>query len=199
MVMNHLFEPFVTTKESGVSTGLGLASVYGAVKEHHGAITVDSQPGQGATFRVLLPHQSTGPHPASSGKSASRISLQGQTILLADDESMLRELMATHLEALGATVVQAADGTRAIASFVAEPDRYSLVILDQIMPGCNGAEAFRAIRKIRPSVRVLIVSGYLGDEDVLALEREGLSGFLRKPYSYLELIDLVSTGVTAEK
>ncbi len=125
------------------------------------------------------------------------INLQGQTVLVADDEPMLCELLATHLESLGATVVKAEDGRQAMALFNADPQRFSLVILDQAMPGGNGSTVFRAIRQIRPEMRVVIASGYLDEHEHLALKREGLSGFLLKPYSLAELLRLLSIRLPA--
>ncbi len=190
-VMEHLFEPFVTTKEVGKGTGLGLASVYSAVKRHHGAIMVDSEANLGTTIRILLPTCKGCPLPTQKEHQPVAVNLDGHTVLVADDEPMLRELLATHLEALGATVVKAGDGLQAIELFAANPQIFSLVILDQAMPSCNGSTAFRAIRQIRADVRVLIASGYLDDHEHDVLKNEGLSGFLHKPYTLAELLRLV--------
>ena len=192
VVKEHLFEPFVTTKEVGKGTGLGLASVYSAVKRHHGAIIVNSELNQGTTIRILLPCCQNCQAPTTNTQLPTMVNLDGQTVLVADDEPILRELLATHLEALGATVIKAEDGLQAMNLFAADPQRYSLVILDQAMPSCNGSTVFRAIRQIRPEVRVVIASGYLDEHEHDALEREGLSGFLPKPYTLAELLRLLS-------
>jgi two-component system cell cycle sensor histidine kinase/response regulator CckA len=192
VVKEHLFEPFVTTKEVGKGTGLGLASVYSAVKRHHGAIIVNSELNQGTTIRILLPCCLNCQAPTTHAQLPKMINLNGQTVLVADDEPILRELLATHLEALGATVIKAEDGLQAMNLFAADPQRYSLVILDQAMPSCNGSTVFRAIRQIRPEMRVVIASGYLDEHERDALEREGLSGFLPKPYTLAELLHLLS-------
>ena len=185
-VMARLFEPFVTTKEKGKGTGLGLASVQGTVRDHCGAISVETQPGTGTTFRILLPITPVAVvEPTPAGPAP--VDLHGQTILIADDEDLVRGMLAAQLTDAGATVVAAVDGQQAVELFSAEPDRFTLVILDQVMPRLNGISAFRVMHALRPATRILLSSGFVG-EQAMDTEVSGLAGFLAKPYTRAELL-----------
>jgi PAS domain S-box-containing protein len=188
-VKKRIFEPFFTTKGTGKGTGLGLSAVYGTVCMHGGAISVNSAPGAGTTFRIYLPLVSdpTGVEDDVSGP----IPLGTGCILVVDDEEVLRTTAAMMLEDLGYEVLLAEDGLEGVAQFERHRDRICVVILDMIMPRMGGADAFRAIRRIDPQARVIIASGFAQEEIVSALREEGLCSFIGKPYSCGELARLL--------
>ncbi|NVN91900.1 MAG: PAS domain S-box protein [Desulfuromonadales bacterium] len=162
VVREKIFEPFFTTKETGKGTGLGLSIVYGIVKQHDGYIHVTSKPGKGSTFRIYLPVI------AGSSKRLEvpkiKISPRGtETVLLAEDEPVVRTLTKSVLEEFGYTVIEAVDGADAVEKYRENLDRIQLVILDVIMPKKNGRQSYDSIRMIRPDVKALFMSGYTGD------------------------------------
>jgi CheY-like chemotaxis protein len=179
-VIAHLFEPFFTTKPQGKGTGLGLPAVYGAMKNHKGAITVTSEPGAGSTFALYLPLQHVG-HEVTP-KALSALSERTYSILFVDDEAGIRSLASDMLEVQGHTVTTCADGQEAIEVYRAQPHDFDLVILDLIMPKLSGHETFRALRVINPKVKVLLCSGYSLSEQAQEILQEGAAGFLQKPF-----------------
>lgn len=175
-----IFEPFFTTKEQGKGTGLGLAAVYGAILQHHGAITVYSEVGQGTCFRILLPLVDG---TSSERKVTSEQMLSGSgRILVVDDEEVMRTTAKDILESVGYEVVLAKNGQEALGIFKESPSGFNLVILDMVMPVMNGRDCFVELKKISPDVRVILASGFSRDEDVEKMKHEGLNGFINKPY-----------------
>jgi two-component system cell cycle sensor histidine kinase/response regulator CckA len=173
----RIFDPFFTTKFTG--RGLGLSSVLGIVRGHKGLITVDTHPGAGTVFRVFLPLSSTSV-PARSDPAAER---QGSsTILVVDDEDVVRRMARNALERLGYQVLMAANGREAVELFAADPDRIQIVLLDMMMPVMGGEEALRRLLEIRPSLPVLAMSGFHERE---AKQRfgAGIAGFIQKPFT----------------
>jgi PAS domain S-box-containing protein len=160
----RLFEPFFTTKEKGKGTGLGLAIVYGIVKKHDGFINVYSEPGQGSTFKIYLPI-AQGDVDWKEQKDAVAVPVRGgtETILVAEDDAVLRKLSVTVLRQAGYAVIEAVDGEDAIAKFTANKDAIRLVILDGIMPKKNGKESYDAIKVLVPDIRAIFMSGYAED------------------------------------
>jgi CheY-like chemotaxis protein len=155
-----IFEPFFTTKEVGKGTGLGLAVVYGIVKQHDGHINVYSEKGTGSTFRIYLPLLESAKI-EKSGPAASLVpSGTGERILIAEDNRQVRDLTRHVLEEHGYKVVEAVDGDDAIGKFRESPDLIDLAILDVVMPKKGGKEAYEAMRRIRPDIKVFFVSGY---------------------------------------
>ena len=193
--LGKIFEPYYTTKEIDKGTGLGLASVQGAIRSAHGAIRVKTELGAGTTFTVLLPLVADeGERVTATGTQQLRGD-EGATVLVVDDEELVRLMAVRILETYGYTVMQARDGREAVDLFEANADAIDLVITDMLMPRMNGREVFYAIRRIRNDVPILAVSGYTREVDVEALEHDGLSGFIRKPYTYEELTAIVANAL----
>ena len=184
----HLFEPFFTTKELGKGTGLGLATVYGIVKQNGGFIYVDSSPGSGTTVRIYLPPAS-GPLPAPEVPTPPAAAGAGsETVLLVEDEAAVRQFARRALEASGYCVLPAADGAEALALAEQHPGPIHVLLTDVVMPGMGGPELARRLAKRRPTVRVLFSSGYTDDASVLQGVREAGTAFLQKPFAPEDLI-----------
>ena len=156
-----IFEPFYTTKEVGKGTGLGLAMVYGIVKQHNGYINVYSEPNKGTTFNIYLPLIFQAP-PAEKKHSQGIVCRGTETVLLAEDDDEVRILMRTVLEDAGYKVIESVNGEDAIQKFK-ENDNIELVVSDIIMPKKNGKEMYLEIMKLRPDIKVIFTSGYTAD------------------------------------
>ena len=181
-VLAHIFEPFFTTKDAGRGTGLGLATVYGIVKQSRGDIGVYSEPGMGTTFKIYLPAVNKASASPSSASSATLTKGEG-TILLVEDEAPLRTLTAETLRRLGYTVLQAGNGLEAIAVSDAHAGAIDILITDIVMPRMGGPELVEQLRQKRMSVRVIFMSGYT---EAAALENLKLGAdavLLTKPFS----------------
>ncbi len=192
-IQHKIFEPFFTTKEVGKGTGLGLAMVYGIVKNHHGRVYIDSEVGKGTTVHLYLPtmmqQTSSQSEKVMMEKNQKTISAN-KKILIVDDEEMLRELLAEQLIDAGYGVYEAANGYEAIEMLKqldAQQLRVDAVMLDMNMPRMSGAKAFAEIRNLFPSMPILIATGFAQDEVVQKLLESGANGLLSKPYSPEEL------------
>jgi two-component system NtrC family sensor kinase len=186
--LDKIFEPFFTTKEPGKGTGLGMTIVYNIVSRHNGFITVESEPGKGTRVRILLPIVQAA-EDVNGSKTEEYIEQGGaRTILVAEDDSGIRDLITTILTERGYEVIGVADGVEAVKQFSENREKVSLVMLDGIMPKKNGREAYREIRAMKPDVKVIFMSGYLEnmlDFDHL-MERE--IHFLQKPVLPLDIL-----------
>jgi CheY-like chemotaxis protein len=180
--LERIFEPFFTTKEVGKGTGLGLATVFGIVKQHGGFINVYSEPGKGTTFRVYLPGDSGAPEPAKA-ESNERPRRGTETILLAEDHEGLRELGKETLEALGYRVMLATSGAEAVEVFKSNPDQIDVVVLDVVMPELGGPDAYSKMSAIRPGLGVVFATGYTAEAASLTSLVEHGAVVLQKPYS----------------
>jgi two-component system, cell cycle sensor histidine kinase and response regulator CckA len=196
--IERIFEPFFTTKEVGKGTGLGLATVFGIVKQHGGFINVYSELGKGTTFRVYLPSDQGAPDPAKP-ESVEQPSKGTETILLAEDHEGLRELAQETLEALGYHVVLATNGTEAVEHFKANPDQIDLAILDVVMPGLSGPDAYSEMSVIRPNLGVVFATGYTAEAASLASLVEKGATVLQKPYSAKSLGQAIRKGLESRQ
>jgi PAS domain S-box-containing protein len=179
-VQARLFEPFFTTKEVGEGTGLGLSVVYGIVKGHNGFINVYSEEGRGSTFHVYLPAIESAVEEREVGELVWPTGTE--TILLVDDEEMVRALGQAVLEPCGYTVLMAEDGVQALEVYQAHRGEILLVVLDVIMPQMNGRECLRRLRELDPQVKVLISTGYTARGLAQELVAEGALGVVEKPF-----------------
>ena len=183
-VLERVFDPFYTTKPEG--HGLGLSTVAGIIRGHGGALRVTSKPGSGSVFTVLLPLTEEDPSTSSSGARRS-VWVGSGRVLVADDQSSVREVTQALLEALGFEVTAVASGSAAIAAVRAEPGAFRLAVLDVNMDGMDGVETRGALQALAPDIRVLLVSGFAHDEAHEILREEGPAPFLRKPYGLEDL------------
>ncbi len=186
----RIFDPFFTTKEMGRGTGLGLASAYGIIKNHGGFINVYSEEGLGTTFNFYIP--ASGKDFVSDVKPFADVIMGDATILLADDEAMIVDVGRLLLERLGYHVLTAASGGETLEIYRKEKDHIDLVILDMIMPGMGGGEAFDRLRKLNPGVRVILSSGYSVNGQATDILNRGGSGFIQKPFNLESLSQKVS-------
>ncbi len=182
----RIFEPFFTTKKLGKGTGLGLAMVYGIVRQHGGWVVVESEPGQGSTFRILLPRTQTTLVTAEEPGAGAATGGGPETILLVDDEEMIVRLGRAILEANGHRVLEARDGEEALEVFHRHRSEIRLVLLDERMPRKGGSDTLRELQRLAPEVPVVLASGYaaVGSDELLAL---GAKAYLQKPYRPTEL------------
>ena len=185
-VLPRIFEPFFTTKEVGKGTGLGLATVFGIVKQHRGWLTVSSEPGHGTTFQVFLP--------AIAAPVAAPAKPRGgtETLLLTEDEDSVRRTMRTFLERSGYTVLEAASGTEALKIWEAQKAGIALLLSDLVMPaGMNGQQLARKIQAERPALKVIYITGYSAEIAGQAIELRSNENFLQKPFHPHQLLETV--------
>jgi PAS domain S-box-containing protein len=190
----HVFEPFFTTKGPGAGTGLGLSTVYGIVKQSHGYVAVDSEPGRGTVVTVYFPRvpaiadPDAGVHPRPVESAARGGS---ETVLVVEDEEIVRALVREMLESLGYGVLQARDGEEALAVLARPEVTIDLVITDLVMPRMSGRELARRVTELAPETAVLLVSGYAGDTATADGPLEPGTAFLEKPFTAPELAEKV--------
>ena len=181
-----IFEPFFTTKDKSVGTGMGLAMVYGIVKNHGGYIGVDSVEGQGTTFRAYLPPAKTSEVPALEPAQTRVVTGTGR-IMIVDDEPLVLKVGGQMLRALGYEVVCAPGGAEAVDMYREDGQHIDLVLLDMMMPGMDGRECFHALREINPDIKVILSTGFGRDGKAQELLDEGIRGFVQKPYRLAHL------------
>jgi PAS domain S-box-containing protein len=179
----HIFEPFFTTKPKGKGTGLGLATVYGVVKQSGGYIWVQSQPGRGTRFQIFLPRVEEAlavePAPGSAGSAPHG----GETVLLVEDEELLRRMTREVLESVGYHVLEAANADEAVRVSRTYPGTIHVMLTDVVMPGLTGPELACVLAGVRPRMKVLYVSGYTDDACIPAVRAAEGTDFLQKPFT----------------
>jgi len=186
--VQRIFEPFFTTKEMGRGTGLGLATVYGIIKNHGGMIDVFSKRGQGSRFTVYLPAGRPEGETTKVVDGNDHRMLPGtETILFVDDEDIIVEVGIKMLEGLGYKVLTAKSAIEAIGFYKREGENIDLIILDMIMPEMGGGDAYDKLKEIDPNIRVLLSSGYSIDGQASEILSRGCSGFIQKPFNLLQL------------
>jgi PAS domain S-box-containing protein len=198
-VIEHIYEPFFTTKEVGKGTGLGLATVYGIVRQHKGIIEVSSEPGRGTEFCVYLPvyegQEEAGTTVSGAASGAVGVRGRGETILVAEDDDTVRRLAVAVLEKAGFKVLSARDGGEAVDLFEKNAQHVTLVLLDVVMPRRSGREVAKILRGLRPELPVIYCSGH--DFNLLGtgFPEDRLTAILHKPYSAEELLAAIGVVV----
>ena len=189
-VLDRIFEPFFSTKQTGQGTGLGLSTVLGIVKSHGGFVNVQSKPGHGSQFQVYLPAQETTETKAEVEQSLPQG--HGELILVVDDEPAIREITKTSLENYNYQAITASDGIEAIALYVENRPQISLVLTDMVMPVMDGMTTIRTLKKINPDVKIVAVSGLPTSDIIKNAQDIGIKAFLSKPYTANQLLQTIS-------
>jgi two-component system cell cycle sensor histidine kinase/response regulator CckA len=187
----RVFEPFFTTKEVGKGTGLGMAIVYGIIQQHNGCITVSSETGKGTTFRIYLPLIVEEIKEVHGTRKAGALPGGTETVLLAEDEVTVRELHKMILEGAGYRIVEAVDGQDALDKFMEHMAEVDIVVTDVVMPKTDGKSLYEEIRKIRPDMKVLFMSGYTKDIVLERGIRDDEFSYVTKPVKSFELLKKV--------
>ncbi|NLD93991.1 MAG: response regulator [Fibrobacter sp.] len=187
--LDHIFEPFYTTKETGKGTGMGLAVIFGIVQSHNGNITVESTEGKGSCFTIYIP--STNQHEPPVTADSAAIPSGKENILVIDYELVLIDLLTAILTSLGYTVTSFSDSKSALDMFRADPDKYDLVITDQTMPGISGLDLSKEMLKIRSALPVILCSGFSKQVDERIALDAGIKAFITKPFRKRELAIII--------
>lgn len=195
----QLFEPFFTTKDVGKGTGLGLATVYGFIKQSGGFITVDSEVEKGTTFSIFLPASRRFTDLTENGDKKRRSSVGAETILLVEDEDIVRKLGYDVLTASGYKVIEAVSGGEALEICAGDAQHIDLLLTDVVMPQMNGRELWERLSAQRPEMKVLFTSGYTDDMVVRSGIRNEETNFLQKPFAIDTLIDKVREVLDSEQ
>lgn len=188
-IRSRIFDPFFTTKENG--QGLGLASVVGIVRDHHGGLHVESQPGLGTTFTLVFPKSLRELTAVPPSESAAPTSHAGQCILVIDDEAPVREAVTDIMALHDVEVLTAVNGQEGIETFARHKEHVHLVLLDMSMPGMNGLDTLNGLRQVDPTVRIILSSGYAQQQIDHVVKLNGSTGFLPKPYNMDTLVSKV--------
>jgi signal transduction histidine kinase len=196
-VLPHIFEPFFTTKEVGEGTGLGLAQVYGIVKQHEGYIDVRSQVGVGTTFLVYLPALLEPQMPGEEELEEIPRG-RGETVLLVEDGPEVLQAGLAMLEHLGYRVLTARDGQQALEVHAEHKDEIALVLSDVVMPRIGGQELCQLLRERDPTIKMVLVTGYPLGEEISELRAAGIAGWVRKPFMLEQLARVVRRALHAQ-
>jgi CheY-like chemotaxis protein len=189
--LSQIFDPFFTTKEVGKGTGMGLPAAYGTIKHHGGDIFIESVPDGGSSFHILLPYSSE-VVPASDPSPDIIRAQRAASILVVDDDDIVRGLMTELLENLGYTVYQAADGEQGLQYYRDHWNQIDMVLLDMIMPRKSGEELFYALREINSEVKILVSSGYSPNDEAISKILSRGARFIQKPTTLGELSEAVA-------
>jgi PAS domain S-box-containing protein len=194
-IRGKIFEPFFTTKEIGMGTGLGLSTTLAIVKSHKGFINLESEEGRGTTFSIYLPATGMASVAGPASAEADLPVGNGELILIIDDEAAVRQITRATLEAYGYKVMTASDGAEGIAVFAENQKDIKAVITDMMMPVMDGKAAIVAIRKIRPDVKIIAVSGLASKEQLASPSEEEVQAFLTKPYTAENLLKALAAAL----
>jgi len=189
-VRQRIFDPFFSTKETGKGTGLGLASVYGIIKNHGGYIDVQSQKGHGSKFSIFLP--ASDKNVCNSSEPVPEIMKGSGTILIVDDEEMVLDVGGRVLKKLGYTVLESNNGCHAVDLYEKVQDKINLVVLDIVMPDMGGGDVYDRLKEINPDVKVLLSSGYSIDDQAREIMERGCDDFIQKPFSLKSMSEKIS-------
>jgi CheY-like chemotaxis protein len=180
-ILPHIYEPFFTTKTAGNGTGLGLAQVYGIVKQHAGDIQVDSQPNAGTTFSIYLPAIAVHSTTENEDNETKAPAGQGETILVVEDDANVCEVIRSMLEVLGYQVLTASDGTEGLAVVRNRKDEIDLVLTDVIMPNMDGVTMTQSLGTEEPDLKILMMTGYARDKNLTTEFKQQIAGWVTKP------------------
>ncbi|NOZ93673.1 MAG: PAS domain-containing protein [Acidobacteria bacterium] len=194
-VLEHIFEPFFTTKETGKGTGLGLSTCFGIVSEAGGRITVESRPGAGTTMTVYLPQAGDEPTPGIEEPVIPEMCGGTETILFVEDELKLRQAVAKELRALGYTIIEAGDGLDALELWHANAGTIDLLLTDEVMPHMAGSELARQLRELEPGLKVILVSGYIGEAPEGSTDPSSGALIVSKPFSLRALATAIRQAI----
>jgi len=196
-VIQHIFEPFFSTKDAGKGTGLGLSVVYGIIKQHGGWINVYSEPGQGSIFKIYLPAFSIKPEEETKEMiSLHELQGGGQRILLVEDEEEVRRFAANFLSENGYVVFEAANVKEAMEVFEREEGKFHLIFCDVVLPDQSGLQLIERLLSYKSELRVLLTSGYTDDKSQWPIICERKFRFLQKPYALAELLQAIKEAIT---
>jgi CheY-like chemotaxis protein len=190
-ILDHVFEPFYTTKDVGKGTGLGLAMVYGIVKNHEGYILCYSEVSTGTTFKIYLPAMEQCGQRQIPDEMEEFFKGGDETILLVDDEEYIRELGVELLTDAGYKVLTATDGEEGLELYRKEQENVDLVILDLVIPGMGGKKCYEEILKVNPNAKILVVSGYSANGPGKEAMEAGVKGFVGKPFDVSHLLETI--------
>ncbi len=187
----RMFEPFFTTKETGKGTGLGLATVFGIVKQSGGHVTVYSEVGRGTTFKVYLPIDEAAAETSNEKSVQTALPRGTETVLVVEDEDMMRNLACRILQSQGYYVLQACDGDDALLTFERHKGAIHLILTDVVMPKMGGRQMYDRLRELQPNLKVLFMSGYTDDAVIRHGVLEAETNFIEKPFTYAALAKTV--------
>jgi len=194
----YIFDPFYSTKERGKGTGLGLAQVYGIVKQHQGFIDVTSQMGQGAAFTIYLPALLTPDVKRPPSRIETTIRGHGETILVVEDDPSAREAMSDILEMLNYQVLTATNGKEALTLFDTHPSTISLVLSDMVMPSMDGRNLLKNLKRKQSNVKMIMMTGYPFTEKDKDLLRQGITTWLPKPFEIEQVAKAIQMTLDTE-
>ena len=197
-VLPHVFEPFFTTKEVGKGTGLGLAQVYGIVAQHGGHLCVATEVGVGTTFTIYLPEVRVHQSEESIAETSVLIAGHGETILLVEDDAVLREALKDTLTMQNYRVLEASNGREALIILEERAGEIALVLSDLVMPGMGGRVLFNTMQQHKLTIPFILLSGHPMENELKAMQAQGLAGWMRKPPNLEQLSRLVAQALNVK-